>query len=151
MSYTTLSLPAFKVIGIAHTTTNRNKQSYTDIPKFWNSYISNSIEDQIPNKIQPLHRIGLYTNYKLDKYTVIIGACVSSLSKVPKELTAQEIPAGKYAVFTVNGPLETAVAKTWEHIMSLSNLPRAYTNDFEIYEYNDANNLQATRILISLI
>jgi len=140
MSYTIETLPAMKIIGMANKTTNNHEQSAHDLPKFWNNYLAEDIETSIHHKKEPLQRICLYTDYNPQGYTVIIGACVTALEDVAASLEARELPAGKYAVFTVNGPLETAVQKAWQHVWSIADLPRAFTNDFELYEYEDNAN-----------
>lgn len=152
MSYTIVTLPAMKIVGMANKTTNDHEQSAHDLPKLWSNYFTQEIETTIPHKKEPLQRICLYTDYKPQGYTVIIGACVTVLEDVPATLEERELPAGKYAVFTVNGPLETAVAKAWHHIRAIADLPRAFTNDFELYEYNDnGDNLRSAKIFVSLI
>lgn len=150
MSYNIVTSSAMKIIGMANKTTNDNQQSSRDLPQFWNSYFAKNIEDTIPHKKEPLQRICMYTDYNPKGYTVIIGACVKTLDDVPASLVSREIPAGKYAVFTVNGPVETSVLKTWQHIWSIADLPRAYTNDFELYDY-DGDNLRSVKIYVSIV
>ncbi len=152
MSYTIVTLPAIKVVGMANKTTNNNHQSAVDIPQFWNTYFTEKIETSIHHKKEPLQRICMYTDYDPQGYTVIIGACVSALEDVPESCVAREIPAGKYAVFAINGPLEIAVLKAWQHVWSIADLPRAFTHDFELYEYKDnGDNLLSAKIYVSLV
>ena len=125
-----------KIIGVANKTTNDHQQSALDIPKFWNTYFTKNIEMSIPHKKEPLQRICLYTDYDPQGYTVIIGACVTEIVDIPASCVAREIPAAKYAVFTITGPLETSVLKEWKHVWSIADLPRAFTHDFELYEYS---------------
>jgi predicted transcriptional regulator YdeE len=139
-----------KIIGMANKTTNDNEKSAADMPQFWNSYLAKNVEKSIPHKQEPLKRICLYTDYSPEGYSVIIGACVAELDKIPEALVGREVPAGKYAVFTITGPLETAVLKAWKHVWSIADLPRAYTHDFELYEY-DGDTQRDAKIYISLI
>ncbi len=43
------------------------------------------------------------------------------------------IPSAKYAVFTAQGPFDTAIGATWQEIWN-SDIQRAFTNDFELYD-----------------
>jgi len=150
MSYEVVTIPTLKIIGIEHKTTNNNNQSVTDMPQFWDNYFTKNIEISIPHKQEPLNRVCVYTDYNPEGYTVIIGACVTSLETVPVHLVGREFPSSKYAVFTINGPLETNVLKTWQHIWSIADLPRAYTHDFELYEYI-GDNLQFAKVFVSIV
>ena len=51
------------------------------------------------------------------------------------------IPAGKYAVFTSQGPFPTALVETWQWIWANFETDRAYTADFEVYtpDFNPAD------------
>lgn len=150
MSYTLVTLPEIQLIGIAHKTTNNNHKSAIDMPLFWKNYFDKHIEDTIPHKKKPLQRICVYTHYNPQGYSVIIGACVNDLKDVPENLTGLELPASKYAVFTIKGPVETEIPKAWQHIWAIADLPRAYTHDFELYEY-DGDTLRDAKIYVSVI
>ncbi len=150
MAYTLVRLPAVQVIGMAFKTKDHNQQSVRDIPNFWKAYFSKNVEASIPHKVEPLKRICVYTSYNPEGYTVIIGACVTKLENVPPALIGRELPPGEYALFGMNGPVEEAAAKAWHHIQSIADLPRAYTHDFELYEYEKADVLREAKIFISV-
>lgn len=89
---------------------------------------------KIPNKING-SILALYTDYEGDytkPYSWILGCEVSSLNEVPKGLVGKIIPKSKYAVFTTQGAFPQGLIKAWQEIWK-SDLPRAYTSDFEVY------------------
>ena len=124
-----------QIIGIAVRTTNENGQSANDIPALWNTFMTNNIISQIPNKIsEDLYCI--YTDYELDytkPYTTILGCQVSALTDVPEGLTGITIKADTYKPFLAKGNMsDNIVFKEWEKIWS-ADIVRSYHADFEVY------------------
>ena len=70
-------------------------------------------------------------------YTVTAG-CEVSASENDK-LTTKVIPAGRYAKFSLHGPMEAVVAQAWEEIWQTP-LDRSFTGDFEEYLNSDFEN-----------
>ncbi|MDD6827186.1 MAG: effector binding domain-containing protein, partial [Oscillospiraceae bacterium] len=80
-----------------------------------------------------------YENDANGEYDVTIGAEVSSVHGQIDELVIKTIPAGKYAKFEVEGPMECAVCDFWQKLWQMD-LPRNYKGDFEEYIGGDEKN-----------
>ena len=130
-----VKIEAFKVIGIAVRTTNKNGQAGQDIGQLWEKFMSDGIADKIPNKLDS-NIFSIYTNYQSDHtepYDTILGCKVSSLSDVPEGMVAQDFEGGTYAKFVSKGDLTKGVVfGTWSKIWE-SDLDRIFTADFELY------------------
>jgi predicted transcriptional regulator YdeE len=131
----TTSVQPFYIIGITVRTTNENMQAATDIPQLWNKFMSENIIALIPNKIDDTI-YSIYTDYEADytkPYTTLLGCKVNSLDNMPEGFTGKSFAGGKYTTFTAKGKLaDGIVVQEWMKIWN-TDLPRAYTADFEVY------------------
>ena len=130
-----MEIQEFSIIGISVRTTNENGQSSQDIPALWNKFMTQSIVEKIPNKIDnALYCI--YTEYEKDHtkpYTTILGCMVSSLDSIPEGMTGATIEKTTYEKFTAKGNLQEGIVfNEWIKIWN-SELNRSFTADFEIY------------------
>lgn len=129
-------IKAFNIIGIEVRTTNENGQSAKDIPVLWNKFMTEGIAAKIPNKADNAVYC-IYTDYEKDHtrpYTTLLGCKVDNLEIVPEGMISQTFETAMYEEFTAVGNLmEGAVFNTWTKIWN-SELPRAYTADFEVYD-----------------
>ena len=125
----------FSVIGIAVRTTNENGQSGHDIPALWSRFLSEGIFDKIPNKIDQTI-FCIYTDYEKDytrPYTTILGCKVANLEIIPDGMVGKTFETGNYTQRTAKGSiLQGVVFEEWVKIWQ-SDIPRAYTADFEMY------------------
>jgi predicted transcriptional regulator YdeE len=131
----TTSIAPFYIIGIAVRTTNENMQAAADIPQLWNKFLSENIMAKIPNKIgNDIYSV--YTDYEADytkPYTTLLGCKVSSLDTIPEGFTGKSFAGSKYTTFTAKGKLADGIVfQEWTKIWN-TDIPRAYTADFEIY------------------
>lgn len=113
--------------------TNNEECSLT-MPAHKDKFFKENVPSKIPNKIDG-NILALYTNYEGDytkPYSWILGCEVSSLENVPEGLVGKVIPASDYAVYTTKGEFPQGLIAAWQEIWK-SNLPRAYTSDFEVY------------------
>ena len=134
-----------KVIGFEARTSNslEGDRVTAKIPGLWKRFFEERLEEKIPSRTHPGNLFGVYTNYESDHtgmYSLIVSAEVSSLDRVPEGMIGLTIPAGKYLVFTVGGPIPDAVIQTWQNVWNYfsqsSEYRRAYTTDFESYRWN---------------
>lgn len=141
---------AFTIIGMTARTTNANEMTADAlIPKLWEKYYQEKVFEQIPNPINSV-TYGLYSDY-LDgvngEYSMTVGLQGSADGALPEGLVAKTVPAAKYVVFTTEkGPIAQIVIKAWQQIWAWfeqSDLTRAYTGDFEVYDERCANPLEA--------
>ena len=126
---------AFSVIGISVRTTNENGQSGLDIPALWGQFMEQGILDKIPD-IADHNLYCIYTDYEKDHtrpYTTLLGCRVTSLDNIPDGMTGKTFAEGPYTSFLAKGNLQEGVVfDTWQQIWN-SDIPRAFTADFEVY------------------
>ena len=125
----------FHITGISIRTTNEDGQSSADIPALWNKFMSEGIPARIPGRTDNAIYC-VYTNYEKDHtkpYTTIMGCKTDDLSNIPAGLTGWTFNEGTYTRFTAKGNiLQGMVFNEWAKIWN-SDLPRAFTADFEVY------------------
>jgi predicted transcriptional regulator YdeE len=142
----TKKLNSFYIIGISVKTTNANNQAATDISGLWQKFMSENIASKIPNKIDETV-YAVYCRYESDytaPYTTLLGCKVSSIENIPDGFDYIEIVNGNYEQFVAKGNLmEGIVYKKWIDIWN-TDLPRAYTTDFEMYDEKSTNPSNAT-------
>ncbi len=131
----TPKINAFSIIGITVRTTNENGQSGNDIPTLWNRFMSEGMIEKIPNKVDnTLYCI--YTDYEKDHtkpYTTLLGCKVENLDTIPEGMTGKAFNEGNYVKYVAKGNiLQGIVFSEWTKIWN-SDIPRAYTADFEVY------------------
>ncbi len=130
------TIQKFSVIGISVRTTNENGQVAHDIPALWSRFMSESVADNIPNKINNTLYC-MYTDYEKDHtkpYTAILGCRVDSLDVIPSGMVGLTIEEGLYSKFVAKGDLmQGAVFNEWNKIWN-ANLDRVFTVDFEVYD-----------------
>lgn len=144
MAFTTQSVEAKHIVGIAIRTDNN--RAAEEIPLLWNRFFSDQIQAAIPH-MRSKEIYALYYDYDGDftqPYTFLIGCEVSSLdSSLPEGLTSKLLPAASYNVMEIRGTYPDALLQAWKTIW-ITQLPRAYTCDFELYpadfhpQYNPA-------------
>jgi predicted transcriptional regulator YdeE len=103
--------------------------------------MTENIASAIPNKIDDAV-YSVYCRYESDytaPYTTLLGCKVSSIENIPDGFDYIEIANGNYKQFEAKGNLmEGVVYKKWVDIWN-TNLPRAYTTDFEVYDEKSAD------------
>lgn len=129
------AIPSFNIIGIAVRTSNQHNRAAKDIPNLWARFFSDHIIDRIPNKLS--HELYcVYTEYEKDHtlpYTTLLGCKVAHLDEIPEDMDGIRIDTQVYHHIEAEGNLnEGIVYKEWLKIWD-SDLPRAYSADFEVY------------------
>jgi predicted transcriptional regulator YdeE len=140
MEYEVVELNQKQVVGLKIRTSNTAKDMSEKIGKTWTDFYSNGIYASITNKVNA-NTIGLYTNYESDftgEYDMLACCEVSACEQLPDGVTAEVIPAGKYARFIIKGDVHNAVAEFWNELWNMD-LDRAYTADFEEYQATSEN------------
>lgn len=112
-----------------------------DTGELWNNFLKRGLYETIPNKKHENEITAVYTNYEDDdiyeegnmkKYTYILGAQVTSDSKLPAGMMSTTIIGGTYQHFPAVGNLPESVVQIWEYVRR-ADLKRIYRSDFEIY------------------
>lgn len=131
----TQTINPFYVIGISVRTTNEHGQAAQDIPALWQRFLGENIASKIGNKVSE-DIYCLYTDYEKDHtrpYTTLLGYHVSNLDHIPVGLVGKSVDEANYAKFVAKGNLQQgAVFNAWTEIWN-SDIPRAFSTDFEVY------------------
>ncbi|MEM6629091.1 MAG: GyrI-like domain-containing protein [Bacteroidota bacterium] len=125
----------FHVIGIAKRTSNANGQAAKEIAELWQVFLSENIQEKIPNKVD-LTVYSMYTEYEgdhLQPYTVILCCKVEHLDAIPEGMIGKSIEGGDYIRLSAKGDLaQGLIVDQWMKIWEMD-LNRAYTADFEVF------------------
>ena len=130
-----LNIKPFNVIGIMVRTINENNQAAIDIANLWTKFMSKSILDSIPNKIDDTI-FSIYTDYESDHtkpYTTILGCKVENLNTIPSGMVGKSFDGGNYVKLSAKGDLtKNLIINKWLEIWQMD-LERIFTADFEIF------------------
>lgn len=151
MNYKTVNLPEMKIAGLSARTSNLDPEMGSIIGSLWNSFFAQGGPQAVPD-CMGADVYGLYSDYESDfraRYDITVGCRVQAVDGLPQQMTVKTVPAGKYAVFAVQGDGVAAVAKAWEEIWSME-LDRSYTGDFEQYTSSPDGKTQEVSIYIAL-
>ena len=116
-------------------TINANGQSSFDCGKLWQDFEKGNYSKTIPNKLGD-EVFGVYHHYEGDNtkpFSYFVGCKVNSTTEVPKGLEILTIPKGTYYKINAKGKMPDCVASAWKEVW-LSNIPRTYQIDFEVYD-----------------
>jgi len=134
--YTIRKVPERTVVGISKRTCNADGRSIDDIPACWKEFLSQNATAKIKNRAVPPTMYVVYSDYANDwrgEYSFLLGCGVTRAETVPEGMEVRRIPAQTYAVFNAKGKMPDELLCIWSTIW-LSELPRTYTYDFEVYD-----------------
>jgi AraC family transcriptional regulator len=147
MKYSVVNKEAFKVVGIKRTFSCVNGENMKEIPKLWQEVNSTGLTDELfkltngPVKgvlgVCDASREGMRSKQVMDYWVA-----ASFDGETPVGMDSFDIPASKWAVFEVHGPMPHAMQNTWKKIFSewfpSNSYEHAGTPDFEMYTEEDA-------------
>lgn len=139
--FTIKKIPTTTVIGITRRTSNADGRSMKDIMAAWSEFLQTNASAKIRNRALPPTMYAVYSDYEGDwrrEYSYLIGCGVTRAGPVPGGMEVRQIPAQTYAVFTARGRMPDEVLAVWSMVW-LSDLPRIYTFDFEVYDKRFTN------------
>jgi predicted transcriptional regulator YdeE len=134
-------VPEKLVVGISRRTSNADGRSVQDIPGTWSEFLKQNAAAKIQNRAAPPVMYAVYSDYESDwrgEYAYLLGCGVTRAGVIPEGMEILRIPAQTYAVFTAKGQMPEEVQAIWSLIW-LSELPRTYTYDFELYDKRFTN------------
>lgn len=130
-----VKIEPFNIIGISIRTTNENGQASKEIAELWSRFMSENIQEKIPNKVDN-EIYSLYTDYESDHtkpYTAILGCKVKNLDNIPNGMVGKSFDGGNYVKTTTKGDLmQGLIVNHWSKIFDMD-LDRTYDTDFEIF------------------
>lgn len=139
--FTVRKVPARTVVGIACRTSNADGRSTGDIMATWAAFLQTNASAKIKNRAMPPVICAVYSDYESDwrgEYSYLLGCGVSRAVTVPEGMEVRKIPAQTYAIFTAKGRMPDEVLAIWS-LVWLSDLPRTYSYDFEVYDKRFTN------------
>lgn len=143
--------PGMMVIGIECRTSNESHAAPHDIPRLWERFYREAVQNKIPNKVSN-EVIALYCDYEKDHtrpYSCVIGCPVDSFEQIPPGMVGKMVPASTCALFQTSGPFPQSLVDTWNTIWK-SHLKRSYTVDYEVYGEKFLSPLKEVDILIAI-
>jgi len=146
MKYKIVEKEKFQVVGVKRTYNSQNGENLQGIPHFWNEMNSKNFDNQL---------------IQLNNGSIkgVLGVCVPNTSQgengfidywiatdhvggVGENLLAMEVPASKWVIFEVHGPMPDAMQNTWKQIYSewfpSNPYKPAGTAELEVYPDEDA-------------
>ena len=130
MNYEIVELKEKTIVGFAARTSNEDPQMGAIIGDLWKQLYTPENTEKIQNRANA-YAIGLYSDYDKEGYQVTAGFEVSD-AESGNGFAVKNIPAGRYAKFSVHGDMIEAVANSWKEIWETP-LDRTFTGDFEEY------------------
>jgi predicted transcriptional regulator YdeE len=139
--FTVKKIPAMTVIGISRRTSNADGRRMKDVMATWTDFLHQNAAENIKNRAFPPTMYAVYSDYESDwrgEYSYLIGCGVTRAGTVPEGMETRIIPSQTYAIFTAKGQMPDEVLAVWSMVW-LSDLPRRYTFDFEVYDKRFTN------------
>ena len=141
----------FYVAGYLVRTNNASEASgESKIGPLWQRFMQENLAARIPNRADESFTV-VYSNYASDEtgaYDYLLGARVTSVDRLPAEMTWRKVEPATYAVLlTDKGQMPGVLQAAWDHIwhMSAGELggKRAFVTDYEIYDKRTENSRNA--------
>ncbi len=122
------------------------------IPALWEKMERGELEALIPKRLAQGKPFTVYHNYESDSQgpcSVLVGYQVIGPEDVPMGFSGLSVPAGRYLMFTAEGPGPESAVQAWSYIKSYFEQPgtpqRAYTFDYEVHD-----NTQRVSIFVAI-
>ncbi|MFJ7648416.1 effector binding domain-containing protein [Lysinibacillus sp. NPDC097279] len=145
MKYNIVEKEKFQVVGMKRTYNCQNGENLQGIPLFWDEVNRQGIDEQLfaLNDGQIKGVLGVCVpdeNYK-ENNLMDYWIGTDHIGDVPENLLAMEVPASKWVVFEVHGPMPDAMQNAWKQIFSewfpSNPYEPAGTAELEVYTEED--------------
>ncbi|WP_342558806.1 AraC family transcriptional regulator [Metasolibacillus sp. FSL K6-0083] len=143
MKYKIIEKEAFQVVGIKRTYNCSNGENLQGIPVFWNEVNENGTDTELfrLNNGEIKGVLGVCLPQKDAGNMIDYWIATAANGKTPKHLATLEIPAAKWVVFEVVGPMPEAMQNAWKKIYSewfpSNPYEPAGTAELEVYSDED--------------
>ncbi len=122
MKYNIVEKEKFQVVGVKRTYNCQTGENLQGIPQFWNELNGQGMDEQLftLNNGQIKGVLGVCVpdeNYK-DNSLIDYWIATNHVGEVPENMLAMEVPASKWVVFEVLGPMPDAMQNAWKKIFS---------------------------------
>lgn len=146
--------PAFTVIGLATSTTNKDEMSGTGgrLGPLWRNFMAES-DARIPGNPDQSTIFCVYTNYQGDEndgYKAVLGRSVADTkAEIPNDLERVDLDSAQYLVFHALDRNPESVREAWSRVHDYfrdhPDQQRAFTADFDRYGPNGVDVYVAVR------
>ncbi|RAL22577.1 AraC family transcriptional regulator [Thermoflavimicrobium daqui] len=143
MHYKIVERDRFQVVGIKRKFSLNNGENYEGIPKLWDKVNQDGTSDLLfqLNNGEIKGVLGVCVDYSVSDKSMDYWVATEYHGDPPDGLSTLEIPAAKWAVFEVHGPMPHAMQKAWKQIFSewfpSSGYQHAAVPDLEVYSDED--------------
>lgn len=122
MKYNIVEKEKFQVVGVKRTYNCQTGENLQGIPQFWNELNGQGMDEQLftLNNGQIKGVLGVCVpdeNYK-DNHLIDYWIATDHVGEVPENMLAMEVPASKWVVFEVRGPMPDAMQNAWKKIFT---------------------------------
>ncbi|TYR81476.1 AraC family transcriptional regulator [Priestia megaterium] len=145
MKYNVVEREHFQVVGIKREFSMADMETSEGIPKFWDEANSNGTSEWLERSsngtIKGLLGVCAPASNPQSKQAIDYWIAAEYDGALPNEMKALEIPAAKWVVFNVHGPMPDAMQKAWKQIFSewfpTSGYEHADAPELEVYSEGD--------------
>lgn len=145
MKYTLVERDHFQVVGIKREISFVNNENFESIPKLWDQWKKDGTVDLLfklnNGEIKGVLGVCAANSHTQSKQVMDYWVATEYDGKTPDGLCNLKIPASKWAVFEVHGPMPEAIQKAWVQIFSewfpSSGYKHAGTPALEVYTNED--------------
>ncbi|MFS0783100.1 effector binding domain-containing protein [Bacillus sp. 1P06AnD] len=145
MKYKIIKKEAFQVIGVKRTFSLENEENLRRIPKMWDDIHQDGTNDKLNRLNNGAIKgiLGVCANAAHGNPTNSIDYWIATdyCGKVPAGWQSMQIPASKWAIFEVHGPMPDAMQMAWKQIYSewfpSNSYEYAGTPELEVYTEDD--------------
>lgn len=146
MKYKIVEKEKFQVVGVKRTYNSQNGENLQGIPQFWNEMNSKNFDHlliQLNNgSIKGTLGVCVPNTTQGQNGFIDYWIATDHVGEVGENLLAMEVPASKWVVFEVHGPMPDAMQNTWKQIYSewfpSNPYKPAGTAELEVYPDEDA-------------
>ncbi|AYC30284.1 effector binding domain-containing protein [Paenisporosarcina cavernae] len=149
MKYSVIEKNAFQIVGIKREFSSvAEEENVIGIPELWEEVNHNGTCDQLFQLNDGVVKgvlgvCGEVSKEQKDVNVFDYWVATSYAGEVPNGMLSLELPASKWAVFEVHGPMPTAMQNAWKQIFSewfpSTGYQHAGTPEFELYSDEDPN------------
>lgn len=145
MKYKIVEKEKFQVVGVKRTYNSQNGENLQGIPQFWKEMNSKNFDHQLiqlnNGSIKGTLGVCVQNTDQGKNGFVDYWIATDHVGEVGENLVAMEVPASKWVVFEVHGPMPDAMQNTWKQIYSewfpSNPYKPAGTAELEVYPEED--------------
>ncbi|WP_026571531.1 MULTISPECIES: AraC family transcriptional regulator [Sediminibacillus] len=143
MKWRIVEMEGFSVAGMKRSFSLTDDENLKEIPKLWNQVNNDGTDERLfrLNNGPIKGVLGVCVDNKNEKRTIDYWVATAFDGDPPQAFEQMNIPASKWAVFEVRGPMPGAMQKVWKRIFTewfpTSGYKHAGTPELEVYSSDD--------------